>query len=154
MTLHFAYGSNMSRVLMRARCPRAEAIGTATLLGWRFLIIPEGFGSIAPQPGGRVHGVLWRLSARDFAAVNAYESVDAGLYVRRRLAVRCGETQATALVYIARRQGEGVPRPGYIPLVVEAARESQLPEPYIRALARWALSRWRGARAKDTGEVG
>ena len=101
-----------------------------------------------------MHGVLWRLSARDFAAVNAYESVDAGLYVRRRLAVRCGETQATALVYIARRQGEGVPRPGYIPLVVEAAREWQLPEPYIRALARWAPSRWRGARAKDTGEVG
>src|SRR5436190_22134209 len=122
MTLHFAYGSNMSRVLMRARCPRAEAIGTATLLGWRFLNIPEGFGSIAPQPGGRVHGVLWRLSPRDLAAVNAYESVETGLYVRRRLAVRSGEAQATALVYIARRQGEGVARPGFIPVVVEAAR--------------------------------
>jgi len=154
MTLHFAYGSNMSRALMNARCRSAEPIGTATLSGWRFVINPEGFGSIAPQPGGRVHGVLWRLSARDFAAVNAYESVNAGLYVRRRLAVRSGEAQATALVYIARRQGEGVPRPGYIPLVVEAAREWQLPEPYIRALARWAPSRWRGARAKDTGEVG
>ncbi len=108
MTLHFAYGSNMSRALMSARCP----------------------------------------------AVNAYESIDSGLYLRRRLAVRCGETQAMALVYIARRQGEGVPRPGYIPLVVDAAREWQLPEPYIRSLARWAPSRWRGARAKDTGEVG
>ena len=40
MTLHFAYGSNMSRALMQARCPRAEAIGTATLSGWRFLINP------------------------------------------------------------------------------------------------------------------
>lgn len=154
MTLHFAYGSNMSRVLMRARCPRAEAIGTATLSGWRFVIIPEGFGSIAPQPGGRVHGVLWRLSARDVAAVNVYESIDAGLYMRRRLPVRCGATHAMALVYIACRQGEGLPRPGYIPLVVEAAREWQLPEAYIYSLARWAPSRWRGARAKDTGEVG
>jgi hypothetical protein len=154
MTLHFAYGSNMSRALMGARCPRAEAIGIATLLGWRFVINPEGFGSIARQLGGRVHGVLWRLSARDLAAVNAYESIDSGLYVRRRLPVRCGATQATALVYIARRQGEGLPRPGYIPLVVDAAREWQLPEPYIESLARWAPSRWRGARAKDTGEVG
>jgi hypothetical protein len=154
MTLHFAYGSNMSRALMGARCPRAQAIGIATLLGWRFVINPEGFGSIARQLGGRVHGVLWRLSARDLAAVNAYESVDSGLYVRRRLPVRCGATQATALVYIARRQGEGLPRPGYIPLVVDAAREWQLPEPYIESLARWAPSRWRGARAKDTGEVG
>jgi gamma-glutamylcyclotransferase (GGCT)/AIG2-like uncharacterized protein YtfP len=154
MTLHFAYGSNMSRALMQARCPRAEAIGTATLSGWRFLINPEGFGSIAPHPGERVYGVLWRLSARDLAAINAYESVDSGLYVRRHLSVRCGAMQATALVYIARRRGEGLPRPGYIPLVVEAAREWQLPEAYIHALARWAPSRWAGARAKDTGEVG
>ena len=154
MTLHFAYGSNMSRALMQARCPRAEAIGTATLSGWRFVINPEGFGSIAPHPGERVYGVLWRLSARDLAAVNAYESVDSGLYVRRHLSVRCGATQAIALVYIARRRGEGLPRPGYIPLVVEAAREWQLPEAYIHALARWAPSRWAGARAKDTGEAG
>jgi len=154
MTLHFAYGSNMSRALMGARCRGAEAIGTATLSGWRFVINPEGFGSIAPRPGGRVHGVLWRLSARDLAAINAYESVDSGLYVRRRLPVRCGGVQAMALVYIARRQGEGTPRPGYISLVVEAAREWQLPEIYIRSLARWAPSRWRGVRAKDTGEVG
>jgi gamma-glutamylcyclotransferase (GGCT)/AIG2-like uncharacterized protein YtfP len=154
MTLHFAFGSNMSRALMQARCPRAEAIGTATLSGWRFVINPEGFGSIAPHPGERVYGVLWRLSARDLAAINAYESVDSGLYVRRHLSVRCGATQAIALVYIARRRGEGLPRPGYIPLVVEAAREWQLPEAYIHALARWAPSRWAGARAKDTGEVG
>src|SRR5262245_45404076 len=128
MTLHFAYGSNMSRTPMTARCRGAEAIGTATLAGWRFVINPEGFGSIAPHPGGRVHGVLWRLSARDLAAVNAYESVDSGLYVRRRLTVRCGETQAMALVYIAHRQGEGVPRPGYITLVVGGAREWRLTE--------------------------
>ena len=154
MTLHFAYGSNMSRALMQARCPRAEAIGTATLSGWRFVINPEGFGSIAPHPGERVYGVLWRLSARDLAAINAYESVDPGLYVRRHLSVRCGATQAMALVYIARRQGEGLPRPGYIPLVVEAAREWQLPDAYICSLARWAPSRWRGARPRDTGELG
>jgi len=154
MTLHFAYGSNMSRALMQARCPRAEAIGTATLSGWRFIINPEGFGSIAPQLGERVYGVLWRLSVRDLAAVNAYESVDSGLYVRRHLSVRCGATRAVALVYIARRRGEGLPRPGYIPLVVKAAREWQLPEAYIHAIARWAPSRWAGARAKDTGEVG
>src|SRR6266851_1012536 len=122
MTLHFAYGSNMSRALMGARCRGAEAVGIAVLSGWRFVINPEGFGSIAPRPGGRVHGVLWRLSARDLAAINAYESVDSGLYLRRRLPVRCGDVQAMALVYIARRQGEGTPRPGYIPQVVEAYR--------------------------------
>ena len=84
--LHFAYGSNMSRALMAARCKGAQALGLATLPGWRFMINAEGFGSIARSPGDRVHGVLWRLTPRDLAAINAYESVDSGLYLRRRLA--------------------------------------------------------------------
>ncbi len=152
--LHFAYGSNMSRTLMRVRCPGAEAVGMATLAGWRFVINPEGLGTVAPQPGGTVHGVLWRLTARDLAAVNAYESVDSGLYLRRRLTVRCGKRRAAALVYIARREGEGRARPGYIDVVVEAARDWNLPTAYVRSLERWAPSGWRGARARDTGEVG
>jgi hypothetical protein len=144
----------MSRPLMQARCRDAQALGIATLAGWRFVINREGYGSIAPRQGGRVLGVLWRLSARDLAAINAYESVDSGLYLRRRLVVRWRERGACALVYIARRDGEGTPRPGYIGLVVEAARDWKLPEHYIRSLARWAPSRWRGPRARDTGEVG
>ena len=143
----------MSRALMGARCPDAAAIGTATLAGWRFVINPDGLGSIAPQSGGRVHGVLWRLTARDLAAINAYEGIESGLYLRRQLPVRCGERQATALVYVARQRGEGIPRPGYINVVLDAARDWQLPELYIRSLARWAPSGWRGARAKDTGEL-
>jgi hypothetical protein len=46
VTLHFAYGSNMSRALMGARCRDAQALGTATLVGWRFVINPDGFDSI------------------------------------------------------------------------------------------------------------
>ena len=65
MTLHFAYGSNMSRALMSARCPGAEAIGTATLSGWRFVINPEGFGSIAMRELYVAAGPVSRsLSAR------------------------------------------------------------------------------------------
>src|ERR1700740_411657 len=149
MTLHFAYGSNMSRALRGGRCRGAEAVGIAVLSGWRFVINPEGFGSIAPRPGGRVDRVLWRVSAGRADALQGYANVDFRHYLRRRLPVRCGDAQAMALVYIARRQGEGTPRPGYISLVVEAAREWQLPEIYIRSIARWAPSRWRGVRAKD-----
>jgi len=153
MTLHFAYGSNMSRPHMRARCPGARALGTTTLSGWRFIIGLDGFASLARQPGGRVHGVLWRLSTRDVAAINAYESVQSGLYLCRRLPVRL-KLSTPALVYIARRGGRGTPRPGYMDQVLEAARDWGLPQPYIRSIARWAPSRWRGTRARDTGEVG
>jgi len=144
----------MSRALMGVRCPGATALGTATLMGWRFVVVRAGYGSIAPQPGGVVHGVLWRLGPRDLAGINAHEAPDSGLYFRRRLPVLRGGRRESALVYIARREGEGRPRPAYIGVVVEAAREWALPETYIRSLQRWSPSGWRGARPKDTGELG
>jgi hypothetical protein len=153
MTLHFAYGSNMSRALMGARCPGASALGTATLEHWRFIIGIEGHGSIAPRPGATVHGVLWRLGARDIAAINAYENLDSGLDTRRIVPVRHGASRLPALVYILRRPGEGRPRPGYVHLVVAAARDWGLPERYVDALQRWSPSGWRGLRPKETGEI-
>jgi hypothetical protein len=153
MTLHFAYGSNMSRALVGARCPGARALGTATLEHWRFIIGGEGYGSIAPRPGAIVHGVLWRVGARDIAAINAYENLASGLYIRRIVPVRHGASLLPALVYVLRRHGEGRPRPAYVHLVVEAARDWELPERYIDALQRWSPSGWRGTRAKDAGEI-
>jgi hypothetical protein len=153
MTLHFAYGSNMSRAQMGKRCPGARALGTATLRHWRFVIGAEGHGSIAPRPGALVHGVLWWVGPRELAAINAYENIDSGLYIRRSLSVRFGASLLPALVYILRRLGEGRARPGYVHLVIEAARDWELPEPYVHALQRWSPSGWRGARPKDTGEI-
>ncbi len=153
MTFYFAYASNMSRALMQGRCPGAVALGTAELPGWRFVVTAGGFGSIAPQPGATVRGVLWRVGARELAAMNAYEGIDSGLYLRRRLPVRQGGRLVPALVYISPRRGEGRPRPAYIALVAAAARDWHLPQAYIRSLERRATSRWRGARAKDTGEL-
>jgi len=153
MTLHFAYGSNMSKALMAMRCGQARPLGVATLAGWRFIIGRQRYGSIVPVRGHMVHGVLWKLSPRDLAAVNAYESVDTGLYLRRRLPVRYGDHVVQALVFVARVGGKGRPRPGYMRVVVESARDWQLPERYVRTLARWSRSRWRGARAPDIGEL-
>jgi gamma-glutamylcyclotransferase (GGCT)/AIG2-like uncharacterized protein YtfP len=152
--LHFAYGSNMSSALTLARCPRAKAIGRAMLAGWRFVITADGYGSIVRCRGGLVHGVLWRLAPRDLAALNAYESIGSGLYRRRVVTVRSGRRARAALVYIARASRAGRPRPGYLQLVVGAAREWKLPEVYVRALTRCSTTGWRGTRPPDTGEVG
>ena len=152
--LHFAYGSNMSRALMHRRCPQAKALGTASISGWRFVITPDGFGSIARSAGSAVHGVLWRLTPRDLAAINAYESLDSGLYARRILPVRHGSRRVPALLYIARRRGEGRPRPGYMTVVIAAARDWKMPERQLRLLKRWSPSAWKGARWKDTRDLG
>jgi cation transport regulator ChaC len=153
MSLYFAYGSNMCGQGMRLRCPHAQALGPASLDGWRFIINADGYASIVPSPGGKVHGVLWRLAARDLCALNAYEAIDSGLYLRRLLPVRCGNLRRRALVFIGRRSERGRPRPGYLAPIVAAARDWQLPEAYVSALGRWSASRWPGARAIDAGEA-
>jgi gamma-glutamylcyclotransferase (GGCT)/AIG2-like uncharacterized protein YtfP len=150
MTLHFAFGSNMSRALMRRRCPGACALGSARLDGWRFVITRDGYASLVRDPGARVHGVLWRLTPRDLAALDAYEQ---RAYLRRIVPVRHGAGRRPALVYLARERGGGKARPGYQELVVAAAREWQLPEHYVARLARW-IPGFRGTLGVATGEMG
>jgi gamma-glutamylcyclotransferase (GGCT)/AIG2-like uncharacterized protein YtfP len=153
MTLCFAYGSNMSRALMRPRCPSAREIGPAVLDGFRFIVTTDGYASVVRAPGGRVRGLVWRLAPRDLAALNAYEGLDSGLYRTEMLPVRIGARSAPALVYIARSRTPGLPRPGYLETVLAAARELDLPPAYVDALARWLPSGLRTKRAPESGEV-
>jgi len=136
MGLHFAYGSNMDRAGMAARCPGARAVGLATLEGWRFLINQDGYATITRSAGALVHGVLWRLTARDRAALDAYESLSSGLYMVRTLPVRAGAGRVPALVYLGRSRVPGRALPGYLETVLKAARDWDLPEPYIRSIVR------------------
>lgn len=151
--MYFAYGSNMSRALMRRHCPGGQEAGTAALAGYRFIINIDGYASIVPHPGGTVHGVLWRLRPRDLAALNAYESLDSGLYFKTTLPVRSGRRRVAAMIYIARARAEGRPKPGYLDAVIDAACEWELPDSYVRSIARWSPTRWRGRRAIESGEL-
>lgn len=151
MTLYFAYGSNMHRAAMRGRCPGARAIGPARLDGYAFFIGVDGWGSVKVKPGATVHGVLWRLTPRDMTALHAYELLHKGLYDVRYLPVRIGRRRALAMIYVLRRRAPGRPKPGYVEMIAAAARGWNLPEPYVRSVERWSVSRWTGARIVDAG---
>jgi cation transport regulator ChaC len=153
MTLYFAYGSNMQRAAMQRRCPGAHAIGPASLEGHRFFVGIDGWGSVKPSPGSMVHGVLWRLTPRDIAALHAYELLHKGLYDVRRLPVRLGSRRVPAMIYLLRRRAAGRPKPGYVEMIAAAARGWKLPEPYIRSVERWSVSRWTGTRVIDFEEL-
>lgn len=138
MALHFAYGSNMSQTLMDRHCRNAVALGPAHLDGWRFIITRDGYASVVRSPGKQVHGVLWRLSTRDLAAVNAYENLSSGLFRAAILPVRHARKLTRALVYRGRSTVRGRPRAGYQDrIVVPAARAWGLPPRYVGELARW-----------------
>ena len=153
MTLHFAYGANMSLAIMRRHAREAEPLGIAELAGHRFVITGDGYASVEPSRAQSVYGVLWRITPRDRVTLDAWENVAAGLYRAGTLPVRLGGEHWPALVYLARPRGEGRPKPGYLELVVAAAREWNLPDRHIRALQGWAVNRPAGAGHRKLGDI-
>jgi len=135
--LHFAYGSNMHPSLMRKHAPQAVALGVARLDGYRFIITADGYASVVPYPRARVHGLLWRLTTRDRVTLDRWENTAAGLYLAKMLPVVAGGRRRPALVYVARARPRGVPRPGYMDVVLHAARQCELPADYVASLQPW-----------------
>jgi gamma-glutamylcyclotransferase (GGCT)/AIG2-like uncharacterized protein YtfP len=150
--LHFAYGANMSRAVMRKYAPGACALGVAELPGHCFVITADGYASVEPARAQTVHGVLWRITPRDRVMLDAWENVGGGLYRAATLTVRGESGRVPALVYFARPGRPGRPKPGYIELVVAAAREWDLPLTYIRCLEGFASTRPLGRDARKIGE--
>jgi gamma-glutamylcyclotransferase (GGCT)/AIG2-like uncharacterized protein YtfP len=139
MPLIFAYGSNMDIAAMAARCPRSKPIGVARLMRHRLAAMREGWLTVIRDPRATVHGVLWDVALADVAALDRYEGVGGGLYVKRLQAVVAPGGARRALVYFGANAGPGLLRPDYAAGVVAAARHWRLPMETLAALA--ALSR-------------
>jgi AIG2-like family len=150
--LHFAYGSNMHRAVMRKHAPEAVALGVARLKDYRFIITTDGYASVAPHPRGCVHGLLWRLTARDRITLDRWENIAAGLYQAEMLPVIAAGNRRRALVYVARAGPRGVPRPGYMEIVMAAAREWGLPADYVSSLQHWLPKQSLAAGHRSLGE--
>jgi hypothetical protein len=152
--LHFAYGANMHREIMRRHAPSAQPLGVATLANHRFVITADGYASVAPLRARTVHGVLWRITPRDRVALDAWENVAAKLYRAAILPVRhAGEVRA-ALVYVARRSRTGKPKASYMELVIAAAQAWQLPDDYVvSSLRPWLPRRPSGKGPRKLGDI-
>jgi Gamma-glutamyl cyclotransferase, AIG2-like len=150
--LHFSYGSNMHRAVMRRHAPNAEALGVASLADYRFVITADGYASVEPARTHTVHGVLWRLTPRDRVSLDAWENIAGGLYSAKILPVLSSGRRVPALIYLARPRDVGRPRAGYMELVLAAARAWNLPGDYIVSLQRWLPAQPLGAGGRNLKE--
>ena len=137
MPLYFAYGSNMDRAAMAARCPASQPFGLGRLARHRFVVTREGYASVLRDPRRTVWGLVWDIAFADMPALDRYESVATGLYAKTVQPVLTARGPRRALVYVARSTVPGVPRPDYMEGVVAAAAEAGLPEAYRRELEAW-----------------
>lgn len=152
--LHFAYGSNMDRAIMRRHAPSAVPIGVAALQNHRFVITADGYASVEPARAQTVRGVLWRLGPRDRTMLDRWEGTASGQYRAETLQVQFGGARHPALVYIARPGRAGRPKAGYMELVLAAARAWKLPPRYIDSLQRWLPSQPLGAGSRNLKKFG
>ncbi len=141
MPLYFAYGANMDAAAMAARCPRSVLIGPGRLNRHRFIIMREGYASVLRDPRACVWGVLWDLALADVPALDRYEGVAAGLYIKAYQPVTAPGGVKRALIYFGGSSATGSPRPGYLEDVLAAASAAQLPGDYIAELRGWRRGR-------------
>lgn len=147
MFLYFAYGSNMSRRQMRARCPEHECLGIAVLKD-HALCFPRnspvrncGVAGLMEQLRAEVWGVVYRLNENDLAKLDKREgyapekSSHDNRYNRQTIHVMMGSRALDCLTYFARHEpGLHVPNDSYLALIIEGAEENGLPEEYVSRL--------------------
>ncbi|MFA9479235.1 gamma-glutamylcyclotransferase family protein [Phycisphaerales bacterium AB-hyl4] len=140
---YFAYGSNLDPVQMRRRCPGSSPLGRATLRQHR-LVFPRtceswagGVAGIEPHETSNVEGVIYHLTAADLAALDEYEGLAEGDYVRRKVVVhQPAELSIEVWTYFANPAPAGPQRPSrhYLDAIVRGAEHYRLPESYIARL--------------------
>jgi gamma-glutamylcyclotransferase (GGCT)/AIG2-like uncharacterized protein YtfP len=133
--LYFAYGSNLASRRLLARAPGARARGRARLAGWRLVADKPGRDgsakvNIAPDPAGSVWGALWELREQDLRELDRHEGGYARVAVR--VEAEAGALEATA--YASPLRGAPGLARDYKELVLEGAREQELPAAWIAAL--------------------
>lgn len=142
--LYFAYGSNMDREQMKARCPDAELIGIG-VMAEHALCFPRrsikrncGVSSVAPRQGQETWGVIYRLGPKDLAALDASEgfrserAAELNSYNRVPVLVVIDDVPTEMVTYIAVDQKDApLPSEAYLRHIREGARQHGLPAAYL-----------------------
>lgn len=134
--LYFAYGSNMLRERLLARCAHVRFAGCAELPDRRLAFDKlshtdgSGKGMFQAATGARLPGVLWHLPACDEGPL---DRVEGSGYERALVPVLRGDgTQVTALTYRAIDCRPGLqPFDWYLELVIAGATQQRLPADHI-----------------------
>ncbi len=148
---YFAYGSNLSEDRMRKRTGSAHTPTVAHIRGYRFAFNKRGRdgtakANIMPDEDAMVWGVAYRCSCEALSALDCFEGVRSGDYVRtsvRIVTVRGRELDAMTYIATPRTIDESLgPSDEYFRIIIEGARQHHLPEEHIREIYRAAGRGW------------
>lgn len=138
--LYFAYGSNMARLHMKARCPSAKFVAAAKLKDHQLVfdmmarMWGGGVADIRPAKGQVVEGVLWDIAEAERPRLDEYEQ-SPQLYHRQAMEVEAAGKLVKAFAYVGvRPAGRCAPSKRYLRLLIQGAEEHDLSLPYVEFL--------------------
>lgn len=129
--LYIAYGSNLHRGQMRQRCPRAVALGTIMLQDARLVF--RGVADVEYAPGEQVPVGLWRITPSDEAALDRYEGVGSGSYLKETVELSDGQE---ALLYVMTSTGIAPPSEYYVDILRTGYKQFEMDQTYLDRAVR------------------
>lgn len=160
--LYFAYGSNLSSERIKVQNPSAVAVGPALLEDYK---LDFNFHSkrwhgapatIQAEPGSQVYGVLWKLHLDNLSSLDNQEGVKSKIYNRFQVEVRTlkdgvlSQEKSSAFSYqlhpdrCTSTGKDKQPSKVYLNVMLNGARENQLPQDYIKKLEAIEHNRYEG----------
>jgi len=135
--LYFAYGSNLTTSRMLERVPSARLAGRAHLAGYRLQFDKRGRdgsakANVAVDPGGEVWGVAFEMHAEGWPTLDRFEPGYQRLTVQ--IALRDGTLRRAETYQSDDPTPDPRPFAWYLKLVVDGAREHELPSSYVEKL--------------------
>ena len=131
----FAYGSNMSPIQMRERCPSAEFLFKGSLMDYSLVFDrwsrrwQGGVANVREDKASEVSGVIWKISSEDLRQLDRHEgfnlerSKEKNAY--NRVTLKILNLRGDAIdceVYIGVSQGVYEPNPAYMRRLEEGRR--------------------------------
>lgn len=137
--LYFAYSDNINFNQMLFCCPTAQVVGPAVLEDYELLFRSSkgrnGLATIAPHKGGKVNGLLWKISPKDEKSLDI-DRTHRNLYEKDEVTVRDRNgREFTAIVYemVTLWKEPAVPSSNYYNHILEGYQQYGLP---VSALKR------------------
>jgi gamma-glutamylcyclotransferase (GGCT)/AIG2-like uncharacterized protein YtfP len=140
VTLYAAYGPNMDPRKMSDRCPHSPLQGTGWLLGYRLTFGGEEFGwdgalaTVVEDHLDQVFVAVYDVTDEDSAALDEWESVSTGLYIKTRVRVATMNGEQLAWTYVLAAYEGGLPSASYLGILADAAEAADAPSDYVSRL--------------------
>jgi hypothetical protein len=118
---YFSYGMNTNKNQMSFRCPKAQSLGAATLIGHEFRFARHA--DIVENPEFNTKGVLWEITPECELSLDALEGFPT-YYLKKQVRVlHNGRAVEAMTYYMTGDNPDEYPSDGYLEMLFEGYSE-------------------------------